>query len=205
MATDISLQSGEVLLSKVPPREYWRWLGAPHSMYSMAVSNQALFIVEKRRGLVLRDPWYMRRIALGDVLRVSTTRVSPSQSYVLGGLLFLGGLTLTLILVSIGGVSVLPGLMIVQGGPAIVAAAFLGAVWGAGLIYSARCRVAIAIECTTERIVARPPDRLGWTSATRVSRLQEDFLDACVKAGVRVEQGPNQPNPPMQPAGSVRG
>jgi len=179
MSLDVPLNRNETLLAN-----FTHWPQPDAEPYAMALSDKAIFVLAKKKGFVLDNPWYLRRIPLTQVQSVAFIRTRPSYlAYFIGGLLLVGGL---IALVSVGAAvdaGIAPKTRFNDRAVVCIAVAC-----GAFVIYGAKGRQAVVVNSSTERVVMAPPTRLGAPRMSEIRVLQESFLAACTKAGLKVER-----------------
>ena len=174
MGLEVPLEAGETLHRHLIYRP--KADGVP---YAVAVSDRAVFTPAKRRGLMEADPWYLTRTPLSQIRRVRLVKAPPFGLYIVGGILIVGGLAAVAFMLS----PVMAG----EGG-VVKAAPFFGVAYGAFLVYAAIGRRAIIIETTGKPIKLVPPTSLGIPDKAEISRIQEAFMEACVKVGLQAER-----------------
>jgi hypothetical protein len=180
MSLDVPLNRNETLLAS-----FTHWPQPDAEPYAMALSDKAIFVIAKKKGFVLDNPWYLRRIPLTQVQSVAFIRTRPSYlAYFIGGLLLISGL---IALVSVGA-AVDAGIAPKTRFKDRAAVVCIAVACGASVIYGAKGRQAVVVNSSTERVVMAPPTRLGAPQMSEIRALQDDFLVACTKAGLKVER-----------------
>ena len=151
--------------------------GTDAEPYAFAVSKKAIFVAVKKRGFVLANPWYFRRLPLPVVRSVSLRPVRPIGTAALGLFLLACGLIATGYLIATGG---LRQLVESPYGPVTAIAA------GAYLLYAARGQQAIVLDTLEGPVTLAPPSSISAPKKHELRALQEGFIAACRKVGVHV-------------------
>jgi hypothetical protein len=171
MPFTIDPQPGEEVLLQ---REF---RGSHDHLFAMAVSNQAVYISAQRLALK-RDPWYFKRIPLNDVEEVLLIKQRPVYALLVGLLMILFGGILSLLMMW-RAFNPMPGVAYhVSGWPFAI---FVG---GLLIPFIARGRRVLIVRTRQGRFKWKPQLALDRKTRDHYSRLQDELIDACKKAGI---------------------
>ena len=171
MPFTIEPQAGEELYLQ---REF---RGSHDHVFAMAVSNQAVYFSAQKLALK-RDPWYFKRIPLDDIEEVRLIKQRPVYVLLIGLLMILFGGTLSFFMMW-RAFNPLPGVAYhVNGWPLAI---FVG---GIIIPFIMRGRRILIVRTRQDRFKWKPQLAVDRKTRDHCSRLQDELIDACKKAGI---------------------
>lgn len=155
--------------------------GSHDHVFAMAVSNQAVYVSAQKLALK-GDPWYFKRIPLNKVEEVRLVKQRPVYVLLVG-----------LLMVSFGGIlsflmmwrafNPMPGVPYhVSGWP------FAIIVGGIIIPFIARGRKTLVVRMRKGRFKWKPQLAVDRKTRELCSRIQDELIEACRKAGVPTVQ-----------------
>jgi len=171
MPFTIDPQAGEVVYLQ---REFH---GSHNHVFAMAVSNQAVYMSAQKLALK-RDPWYFKRIPLNDVEEVRLVKQRPVYVLLIGLLMILFGGILSFLMMW-RAFNPMPGVAYhISGWPFAI---FVG---GIIIPFIARGRRILIVRTRQGRFKWKPQLALDRKTRDHCSRLQDELIDVCKKAGI---------------------
>jgi len=151
--------------------------GSHGHVFAMAVSNQAVYVSTQRLALQ-NDGWFLKRVPLKDVREVSLVRPRPGRTYVLSGVMMVGGLVLSTLMMW-QALNPMPGApYVVSGVPFAVAVA------GLVLPVVAKGRRTLLVTFNRGSFKWRPQFAVDKKTRETCNTIQNELLVACERAGL---------------------
>jgi hypothetical protein len=158
---------------------------------TFAVTNLAVFVTKEKH--FARKSWYLERIPLTEIEQVSLVKESKAYIYTVSAVLFLFGLILTIFMV-------IPNLRQDENAVRSFLPLTIAAI-GVALPFLIKTRRVLMIKKTIGVYKWKPQiftesnlniwfakTLAGKTNTSEILRIQEKFLEACEKIGVRISK-----------------
>jgi hypothetical protein len=171
MPTEISLEPQEKLIFKDTFHE-----GSRTYPVTFAVTDRAVFVTREKH--LAKESFYLERIPLSRIRQVFLSRRRRWSMLISSALVFLFGLTLTVLMV----IPYLNG----EETAAIKSAPFFIMIFGLIMPFLSKKRKTLIVQLNDGIYKWKPQLTLDKISRARTQGLQEQFLDACRSVGVHV-------------------
>lgn len=147
--------------------------------FHFAVTNQALYLPAKKL-IAVKDPYYYRRVRHEEITEVAIRRLRPYVLWFFAALMFIAGLTVTILMMWPFFTAGITGRFRVSGWPVAVC------IGGLLIPFAAHGRRGLIIRWAGGKFRWKPPLVIDRASKQRISETIRDIAMACKDANLDV-------------------